>query len=172
MAWDCFDANSSVSHAAVESGDLLKLMMSGEMSDQCVESKGTTMAITPPPPPLSSFDNQENSAPQGRKLSTVLGISPNPVVNNQWFNGQEIKLDGWHFVSCRFDNCRLLLTSTEFSLDRCFVDDRTVINYSNELITVVKLFNFRSDYMRRNFPSFVPDYNIDGTISVGINKWE
>ncbi|WLH27456.1 hypothetical protein [Pseudomonas canadensis] len=147
--------------------------MSGEIWGQYFKSKGTTiMAVTPPPPPLSSFDNQEDSAPQGRKLSTILGISPNPVVNNQWFNGQEIKLDGWHFVSCRFDNCRLLLTSTEFSLERCFVDDRTVINYSNELVNVVKLFNFRNDYMRRNFPGFVPDYNIDGTLSVGINKWE
>lgn len=119
---------------------------------------------TPAAPPLPEPGANSNSLMNG--LSGLLALTPNPNVKNQWFNGQEVKLDGWNFISCRFDNCRLFLSSTEFSLENCFIDDRTVVTYSVDLVNVVRLFNLRNDHIKRAHPYFAPTYNSDGTITV------
>ncbi|QXI03681.1 hypothetical protein HU718_016725 [Pseudomonas tensinigenes] len=125
------------------------------------------MPPIPPPPPLPpSSEARSDSSSLMSGLSGLLALTPNPDVKNQWFNGQEVKLDGWNFISCRFDNCRLYLSSTEFSLENCFLDDRTVVTYSADLIGVVRLFNLHNDWIKRQHPYFAPTYNSDGTITV------
>ncbi|MDF7792894.1 hypothetical protein [Pseudomonas syringae] len=115
--------------------------------------------------------NNESGASHGNSMSEALGISPNPIVRNQWFNNQEIQLDGWHFVSCRFDNCKLTLGTTEFSFESCYIDEETQVIYSVALVNIVRLFNLRNSPMHEKFPYFAPTFNADGTISIGAEKW-
>lgn len=100
------------------------------------------------------------------QLHKSMGLGADPVVRNQWFNNQDITLDGWHFVSCRFDNCRLHIGSAKFKLERCFVDDKSHIVINNEASNIVRMFHLRNRYMVENFPFYAPKYNEDGTFTV------
>lgn len=131
-----------------------------------------TMKITIPPVPHSSAPGEhplgQGISPDSRSLSSALGMQANTEVRNQWFNNKTIQLDGWRFISCRFDNCKLILATPNFCLDSCFIDGGTVFTYSFELVEVVRFFNFRIPYMKNNHPEFCPTFNADGTISVGV----
>lgn len=102
-----------------------------------------------------------------RVVNHLSGLPGNPVVKNQWFNGQVIGLDGWHFISCRFDNCSLRISTPAFFLENCFIDDTSSVTFTPELIELVRLFNFRNRYMQNGYPQYCPTVNPDGTITVG-----
>jgi len=90
------------------------------------------------------------------------------VVRNQWFNGQEIQIDGWHFVSCRFDNCQIKVGSQHFKLENCFVDDKSLLIIQDGPCNIVRLFHLRNKYMVEKFPFYAPKFNADGTFTVGV----
>lgn len=41
------------------------------------------------------------------------------VIVGRWFKGTSIKLDGYRFVGCRFEDCRLWYQTPDFVLDDC-----------------------------------------------------
>lgn len=92
----------------------------------------------------------------------------NNVVNKQWFNGEDVPLDGWTFTNCRFDNCRLHVTSTTFLIDKCFIGEGTTIHYGGDVVKIIKLFHMKNDFMRSHHPHFAPTFHGDGTVSIGI----
>lgn len=89
-----------------------------------------------------------------------------PEVNGTWFNGKSIKLDGFRFVGCRFDNCILTLSSTNFEIENCFIDNSSQISYAGDIVKPIKLFNSRYDWVYQHMPFFAPTKNPDGTITV------
>lgn len=90
-----------------------------------------------------------------------------PEVKDVYYRGKEIKLDGYKFVSCRFDGCTLLLTSNNFELDHCVIDDTTSIRYGEDVARPIKLFLGRYEWAYQLFDAyFVPTKNPDGTISI------
>lgn len=89
------------------------------------------------------------------------------VVSKQWFNGEDVHLDGWAFNNCRFDNCRLHVSSTFFSIEKCFMGEGTTIHYGKEVVKIIQLFHMRNDFMKSQFPHFAPTFHEDGTVSVG-----
>lgn len=117
-----------------------------------------------PPPPqrpnsnglglgLSQFSNRE-----GLLLAESKGL---------WFNNQEIYLDGWKFISCRFDNCKIHVTTGNFVIERCFIDNTNTIYYMGASINIIKLYNRSSDLTRNAMPSFAAIKNDDGTFTIG-----
>lgn len=99
----------------------------------------------------------------------MLGLADlyKPEVKSAWFNNQQVKLDGYRFIGCRFDNCQLFVESTDFELIGCLIDDRTIINYGPQILKVVQLFNSRIPWIYANMPFFAPRRNADGTITIG-----
>jgi len=89
-----------------------------------------------------------------------------PEVNSAWFNGKEVKLDGFRFVGCRFDNCKLTISSTNFEIENCFIDKSSQIVYSGDIVKPIRLFNSRYDWTYENMPFFAPTKNPDGTITI------
>lgn len=83
-----------------------------------------------------------------------------------WFNGKEVKLDGFRFVNCRFDNCKLTVSSTNFEIESCHIDDTSQIIYSGDIVKPIRLFNSRYDWIYSNAPFFAPIKNVDGTITI------
>ena len=83
-----------------------------------------------------------------------------------WYNQNEIKLDGYRFVSCRFDKCRLVITSANFEIENCFIDAETVIIYGGEILKVIKLYNCRNNSAHLFSPTLSPIRNADGTFSI------
>lgn len=84
---------------------------------------------------------------------------------NLWFNQKDVVLDGWKFSFCRFDNCRIFLSSQHFELLNCKFDEHCDIYYRNNTINIIKLFDSRYSQ-----PFLPPDFsairNSDGTISI------
>jgi hypothetical protein len=89
-----------------------------------------------------------------------------PVVKGLWYNRQVIKLDGWHFENCRFDNCMLVAESQFFSVKECFIDKSNHIDIRPALIGVVQLANLASQ-LHGQFTA-VPIWSNDGTVSFGV----
>lgn len=106
-----------------------------------------------------------NIAAQGVGLG-LLGLLDKPEVRGAWYNKREVKLDGYKFVSCRFDGCHLVVTSTHFELEDCYIDDKTTIVYGGGLIKAIQLYNLRNAWATVTLPAFAPKRNPDGTISV------
>ncbi len=98
-------------------------------------------------------------------MADLLGLSK-PEIKGTWFNNREVKLDGFRFVSCRFDNCKLTVTSTNFELERCYIDANTVILYGNEIVKPIRLFNSRYEWVYNTMPYFAPVRYQDGTITI------
>src|SRR5689334_1192458 len=61
------------------------------------------------------------------------------VIEGKWFYRQNITLDGYKFVRCRFDNCNVYTTKGTFSIDRCFFGS-CMFYYNEESKRSVQLF--------------------------------
>lgn len=110
------------------------------------------------------MSNQPNT--QTNSLLGLPGLLETPTVEGAWYNGQEIKIDGFKFIKCRFDNCRLIVSSTNISLVNCYIDDKTLIIYSGEILKIIRLYNKDNDYLKIHVPGYVPEQNEDGTITI------
>lgn len=77
-----------------------------------------------------------------RKDCTERGIPPMPQheykkmlrddgslakVDNSYWKDETIQLDGYHFRRCRFNNCQLIFSTTNYKLDHCRIDDNCTI---------------------------------------------
>ena len=89
-----------------------------------------------------------------------------PEVRGTWYNRKVVKLDGYRFVSCRFDNCTLEVSSTNFELERCYIDSTTVVRYSGDIVKPIRLFNRVYDWIYQQIPYFAPVRHEDGTITI------
>ena len=107
---------------------------------------------------------EENDSNKG--LGLLGQYLKNPEVKGAWYNAKKIKLDGYNFIDCRFDNCQLEITSTNFELERCYIDQSTTILYGGEIIKPIRLFNARYEWVYENMPYFAPMRNSDGTITL------
>lgn len=100
-------------------------------------------------------------------LGLLAAMLAKPEVTGVWYNSKDVKLDGYKFKGCRFDRCKLHVTTTNFVLDSCHIDDQTVIYYGGEIVKVIQLFNARNQWMHDHQPVFAPKKNPDNTISIG-----
>lgn len=117
---------------------------------------------------LDSLANNYNAPNLPTGLGGLgLGTLRMPELRNVWYNNQDIKIDGWHFISCRMDNCRLYVSSGNFIFENCFIDENTVIHYQNDAIKIIQLINRANPWMRENHPNFAARVNLDGTITIG-----
>jgi hypothetical protein len=106
------------------------------------------------------------SQPQNSPLSALAQLLGRPVVQGLYYNGKVVQLDGYNFVGCRFDNCKLLVRSTNFEVSNCVIDPSTVIEYGAEPMKIMRLFNLRNERAYANTPAFAPRKNADGSISI------
>lgn len=88
-----------------------------------------------------------------------------PTNNGLWFNSKLIKLDGWAFVGCRFDNCKLIIETPHFTLKNCYIDSSNMIELHGALMNAVKFLNIAPGQAQH--PALHPVRNADGTVSVG-----
>lgn len=108
----------------------------------------------------------DNNTNPGFGLGLLSTLGQRPRVNGAWYHNQEITIDGYTFVGCRFDNCTLRLSSTNFEFESCFIDGSTQIVYAGEIIKPIRLFNSRYQWVSEHMPYFAPVRNADGTITI------
>jgi len=90
-----------------------------------------------------------------------------PEAKDVWYDRQRIILDGFKFVHCRFDKCHLSLSTANFVLDHCIIDEETVIEYGGDIMKIVQLFTSRYQWAYEHMPGLAPTRHEDGTISIG-----
>ena len=98
--------------------------------------------------------------------SGLASLFQRPEVTGLYYNGTKVVLDGYTFNRCRFDNCTLEISTLNFSLVHCIIDNTTVIEYGAEVAKLIKLFNARFPWAYSSLPLFVPQKHADGTMSV------
>ncbi|MGP1677064.1 MAG: hypothetical protein ACTS6J_07890 [Burkholderiales bacterium] len=96
----------------------------------------------------------------------LAGLLKRPEVNGLYFNTKTLTLDGYTFIGCRFDNCTLHVTTPNFDLIRCVIDESTTIIYGVAVLRVIQLFNSRYPWAYEHLKGFVPTRNADGTITI------
>lgn len=107
-----------------------------------------------------------NANPSAPTLADLLSGN-RPEARGLYFNGKNIKLDGYRFVGCRFDGCTLEITSTNFEIIECVLDPSTRIIYGNTVLKIIQLFNSRQEWSYGIFPpGFVPQKNPNGSITI------
>lgn len=99
-------------------------------------------------------------------MGNISNVFGRPEVRGLYYNGQRLTLDGYSFVNCRFDNCILEVTSTNFDLIQCVVDPSTRFEYGPMVLKIIQLFNSRYDWAYQHFPQFAPIVNPNGSITI------
>ena len=108
--------------------------------------------------------NESTQNPHG--LPAWLQMTLIPEVKNLWFDKKELHLDGYRFISCRFDKCRLIVNSVNFEILDCFISEDTVLIFGNEVVKPIRLFNRSYPWIYEKIPYFAPVRTQDGKISV------
>lgn len=105
-------------------------------------AQGSNNEVPPPPPPVKY-----------------------PVLNGLWYNRKVIKLDGWIFDACRFDNCMLVIETPYFTVKNCYIDSSNTVEVQGVLMNAVKFLNMTTHMAAH--PAYQPFRNVDGTVSIG-----
>jgi hypothetical protein len=101
-------------------------------------------------------------------VSQVLDPYGKPELSNVWYHAKHIKIDGYKFVSCRFDKCLLIVSSTDFEFIGCHIGDDTELQFGSEVAQPIRLFNLRNVQAYSDLPFFAPVRNADGTITIKV----
>ena len=101
-----------------------------------------------------------------RGLGLINALATRTEIKETWFNHKTVQLDGFNFLGCRFDNCRLQIASPEFELHRCYVDNSNIFHYQGDVVKVLRIFNTFHPWVDEHYPYFVPERHDDGTISI------
>ena len=88
------------------------------------------------------------------------------LVEGLWFNQKTVHLTGYKFVRCRFDDCTLVIANGNFSLEKCYLEPDTTIQFAHEAVKLIQLFNKDNQWVSERYPSFSPEEHPDGTISI------
>lgn len=108
-----------------------------------------------------------NNGPRDTQSLGLASLWKRPEARGLYYNGKVIKLDGYKFIECRFDNCVLQVNSDNFELVQCVIDASTRIEYSNGLSKIIKLFLGRYHWTLQFFPAyFLPTKNPDGSETI------
>lgn len=104
---------------------------------------------------------------KGNPLALGLGnLIRNPDARNLYFNGEQIILDGYRWISCRFDNCVITVNSSNFTIENCIIDKSCRIDFGPEVVKVIKLYNSRHDWTYEHCPEFAPIRNLQNMITI------
>lgn len=114
--------------------------------------------------------------PQSGLLSNALSASlPPKRAEGLWFTDREITLDGYEFVECRFDNCKLRVANAQYvNLQRCFISDDTNFIFGHSALSAIRLFNLKTNwyYYYINAPYWVPAKDEKGRITLTSNYFD
>lgn len=107
----------------------------------------------------------EESKPDISTLIALLSSLPYKI-EGQWYYRQQVYLDGYTFIRCRFDQCDLITSKGSFVIDHCFFAQCKFI-YLDTAARIVRLYNILATEAQRYWPYLTPTSHEDGTISVG-----
>lgn len=88
-------------------------------------------------------------------------------VTGLYFNGKTIRVDGYHFIGCRFDNCLLEVMTDNFIIEKCVIDERCNVNFYGGPTRVIQLFSRIYENPEATFGrEFSPTRHKDGSITI------
>lgn len=92
--------------------------------------------------------------------NALMNLYQRPKAQNLYYNNKKVRLDGYSWEGCRFDNCTLEVLSNNFDIKDCIIDGSNRIIYGNDLLKTIKIFTSRYTWAQDYFEShFVPVVN-------------
>lgn len=64
---------------------------------------------------------------------------PPPPIQDRWFKGQTINVDGYVFERCRFDGCVLVTEFATFAFRECFISPNSALYFKGPSLKVARL---------------------------------
>lgn len=97
-------------------------------------------------------------------LLSSLIKSQSPAIQNRYYKGQEVHLDGYSFTNCCFHNCNLVSVTGVFTLENCTLANCKML-FGEHAIRLIRLYNVNAPTSGFH-PLFHPDVATDGAISI------
>jgi len=89
-----------------------------------------------------------------------------PVAKGLYYNGKTIRLDGYQFIECRFDNCKLIVDGGNFEIVKCVIDVSTSIEFGRDPTKIIRLYNTENEPILGPDPEFQAVVHPDGSVTV------
>ena len=110
-------------------------------------------------------------SPLQQLLASLSSPPGPPVIQDRWFRGQTIYIDGYTFERCRFDGCQLVTSMAKFAFRDCFIDPTCRILFDGPALKTAKLLMHDLAMKRRVTPQpgeagIFPPVKPDGTFTV------
>lgn len=74
-----------------------------------------------------------------RSISSPPPAPAPPTIEDRWFKDQSINIDGYTFVRCRFDRCKLVTERATFAFRNCYLDPQTGLFFNGAALKLVRL---------------------------------
>lgn len=110
---------------------------------------------------LGSLLSGTNKLPTS--IPKFMSVDPFQRRKDLYYRKKEIKIDGYIFENCRFDNCKLITSRGSFKFINCVLDDFTFVTYEKGASKIIKLYNRRKQVATA---ALNPINNQDGTITI------
>jgi hypothetical protein len=134
---------------------------------QIVRTGGLAAALEARDTGLLSSAHEAAKPKSGLGLNALANLLEKPEAVGLYYRNQVIPLDGYSFRGCRFDGCKLIVSSSNFELIQCVIDDTTSIEYSTSAAKLVRLFLSKYPSVASLLPPyFQPVKHADGTVSI------
>lgn len=128
---------------------------------------------TPTLPPLPDYDYagllglpapRETQANM-QALFDLIGDRP-PEIQGKWYNNVEVSLDGYKFVSCRFDRCTIKIAEGNFWIEGCVFEACAFI-WVDKAKRIVQTHNLVvPEAWAKTAGTLGPRINSDGTVTL------
>jgi len=95
-----------------------------------------------------------------------------PAIEDRWFKDETINVDGYTFVRCRFDRCKLITVNATFAFRNCYIDTLSSIFFNGPALKIARLLthvlvqNGRVT-LRPDEAGLLPTLHPDGTFTLG-----
>jgi hypothetical protein len=122
--------------------------------------------VPPPPNPAA----RGLAAARPKNALTDLAAMLRPPVKGLYYNGKVINVDGYEFIECRFDNCKLIVKNGSFEFTNCVFDATTSVEFGGDTLKVFRLYNVRPSAAPPR--QFMPRFNQNGSVTVTGDLYE
>jgi hypothetical protein len=110
--------------------------------------------------------SESNQYPGGVLATLMAKYAELPKLEGCYYRDQNFQIDGYHFVSCRFDRCVLSIASANFKLENCVVDDTTRFYFDTDPTKIVKVASLKWPWIANGAPTLSATWNANGTFSI------
>ena len=100
---------------------------------------------------ISVGRNAKSLPPPPARLQNIFS---RPEIHDVRYRDEKIALDGKTYVNCRFERCRLDISSADYDLIGCTIDLSTTLTYTSSVADALRFFDQGYPWANSHLPAF------------------